>query len=85
MKTIPFSKIRAHFTEVANEVQFNKKQYLLTRNNQPAFAMMPIEDLLLLKKLIERFEDEKDIKDYKERIKEKTSSIKDLWKELDID
>ena len=84
MKTIPFSEIRQHFTEVANHVQYDKERYILTKNNKPTFAFVPLEEIELLDKLLERFEDLDDVRVYKERKHEKASPINNLWKELDI-
>ena len=67
MKTIPFKDIRAKLTEVANEVEHLKRQYVLTKNNRPALAVIPIEDLQLLEKLAKLFEDVEDVKAYQAR------------------
>lgn len=85
MRSMSFSEIRAHFTQVANEVQYGKEHYILTRNNRPAFAMIPIEAFKLLEQLIERLEDEEDLRLYEARKHEKSIPIEDFWKKLGID
>ena len=84
MEQIAFKNIRAHFTEIANKVQYAKERYVLTKNNRPALAMISIEDLNLLNELIEKFEDHEDLKKYEERKHEKSYLLNELWQELNI-
>lgn len=53
MKSIPFSSIRESLTTVANEVQFYKESYFLTKNNKPVLGIVPAETLLLLEEVLE--------------------------------
>ena len=48
MKSIPFSNIRETFTSVADEVQFYKEPYMLTKNNKAVIGIVPAEILLML-------------------------------------
>jgi PHD/YefM family antitoxin component YafN of YafNO toxin-antitoxin module len=48
MKTLPFREIREHFTEVANQVNYSKSYYLLTKNNKPMVGIVPPEAMQLL-------------------------------------
>jgi prevent-host-death family protein len=85
MEQMAFRDIRTHFTEVANKVQYAKQRYILTKNNHPALAIVPIDDVKLLNRLITRLEDREDLKKYAARKHEKTSSLDELWRELGID
>ena len=80
MEQMAFRDIRTHFTEVANKVQYAKQRYILTKNNHPALAIIPIDDLELLDKLITMFEDREDVKTYEARKHEKISSLDELWR-----
>ena len=84
MKSMAFSDIRANFTRVANEIQYHNERYVLMKNNRPAFVMMPVEDALLLDTLVELHEDREDVRLFKERQSEDTTSLNDLWKDLGI-
>jgi prevent-host-death family protein len=62
MNTIPFSEARSHLTEIANQVQHKHETWVLTKNNKPAVAIIPIEALDLLMEMLEAREDEEDLK-----------------------
>lgn len=54
IRTMPFREIRAQFSFVAYDVQHKKIPYMLTKNNKPAFVLMPVEDVELLDILVEK-------------------------------
>jgi len=54
MNTIPFSEIRKSFTEIAEKVKFLNEPCVLTRNNKPAAALIPIHLLNLLNEIFEK-------------------------------
>lgn len=61
VNTIAFSEIRESFTAVAQTVQFGKESVLVTRNNKPAIAVVPVELLLLVSEIVEKAAVSKDI------------------------
>lgn len=66
MTTISMSEIRLKLSELANRVIYGGERVVVEKNNKPAFAMVSIEDM----KLLERLEDEMDIKAAEEALKE---------------
>lgn len=40
--------IRKEMTEIGNLVQFQKENYIVTKNNKPSFGIVPLEALQLL-------------------------------------
>ena len=53
MKSMPFSNIRETFTSVADEVQFYKEPYMLTKNNKVVLGIVPAEILLMLVEILD--------------------------------
>ena len=66
MTTISMSEIRLKLSELANRVIYGGERVVVEKNNKPAFAMVSIEDM----ELLERLEDEMDIKAAEEALKE---------------
>lgn len=66
MTTISMSDIRLKLSELANRVIYGGERVVVEKNNKPAFALVSIEDMELLEKL----EDEIDIKAAEEALKE---------------
>ncbi len=66
MTTISMSEIRLKLSELANRVIYGGERVVVEKNNKPAFALVSIEDMELLEKL----EDEIDIKAAEEALKE---------------
>ena len=66
MTTISMSEIRLKLSELANRVIYGGERVVVEKNNKPAFAMVSMEDM----ELLERLEDEIDIKAAKEALKE---------------
>lgn len=66
MTTISMSEIRLKLSELANRVIYGGERVVVEKNNKPAFALVSIEDM----ELLERLEDEMDIKAAEEALKE---------------
>jgi prevent-host-death family protein len=66
MTTISMSDIRLKLSELANRVIYGGERVVVQKNNKPAFALVSIEDMELLEKL----EDEIDIKAAEEALTE---------------
>ncbi len=84
MESVAFKDIRMHFTKIANEVQFRKKHYVLTKNNKPSVAIVSVKEAQLLERLQEHLDDLEDLKLYQQRKKAKKISIEEIWKELNV-
>ncbi len=81
MTTISMSEIRLKLSELANRVIYGGERVVVEKNNKPAFAMVSIEDM----ELLERLEDEIDIKAAEEALKEGDFvPWKDIKKELGL-
>ncbi len=48
MKMVSSENIRKEITDIANEVRFQKENYILTKNNKPFVGIVPLEVLQLL-------------------------------------
>ena len=66
MTTISMSEIRLKLSELANRVIYGGERVVVKKNNKPAFALVSMEDV----ELLERLEDEIDIKAAEEALKE---------------
>ncbi|MDH4201902.1 MAG: type II toxin-antitoxin system Phd/YefM family antitoxin [Phycisphaerae bacterium] len=66
MTTISMSEIRLKLSELANRVIYGGERVIVEKNNKPAFGIVSMEDI----ELLERLEDEIDIKAAEEALKE---------------
>ena len=81
MTTISMSEIRLKLSELANRVIYGGERVVVEKNNKPAFALVSMEDM----ELLERLEDEIDIKAAEEAFKEGDfTPWKDIKKELGL-
>jgi prevent-host-death family protein len=55
------SAAREEFAEVLNRVAYGKERIVLHRHGKPLVAIIPVEDLQLLERLIEAEEDRIDV------------------------
>ncbi|RKY07576.1 MAG: hypothetical protein DRP56_05470 [Planctomycetota bacterium] len=82
MTTISMSEIRLKLSELANRVIYGGERVVVKKNNKPAFALVSVEDM----ELLERLEDEIDIKAAEEALKEGNFiPLDDLVKELGLE
>ena len=82
MTTISMSEIRLKLSELANRVIYGGERVVVEKNNKPAFAMVSMEDM----ELLERLEEEIDIKAAEEALKEGDFiPLDDLVKELGLE
>jgi len=76
------SEIRLKLSDLANRVIYGGERVVVEKNHKPAFAIVSMEDM----ELLERLEDEADIKAAEEALKEgKFIPLDDLVKELGIE
>jgi prevent-host-death family protein len=57
------SAAREEFAEVLNRVAYGKERIVLHRHGKPLVAIIPMEDLQLLERLIEEEEDRIDVEE----------------------
>ncbi|WP_342269925.1 type II toxin-antitoxin system Phd/YefM family antitoxin [Rickettsia endosymbiont of Orchestes rusci] len=82
MSSITTASAREHFSEIINRTSYGKERIVLSRRGKDLVAVVPLEDL----KLIEIIEDQLDLKDAEEAIKETkqkgTISLDEFKKEI---
>jgi prevent-host-death family protein len=63
MAQMAASAAREEFAEVLNRVAYGKERIVLHRHGKPVVAIIPVEDLQLLERLIEEEEDRIDVEE----------------------
>jgi prevent-host-death family protein len=78
------AKARSGFSEIVNNAAFGGKRTVISRNGKHVAAVIPIEDLRLLERLIQAEADRQDIEAARAAMTEPGENIsqKDLKKEL---
>ena len=72
---------RKQFTDIANKVMITGKRIFVSKNNKPAFAVVPIDEAELLQAL----EDKVDLEEALAALEEEGStSLESLKKQLDL-
>ncbi len=72
---------RQHFTDIANQVMISGKRIFITKNNKPAFAVVPIDEAEILQAL----EDKIDLEEALAALEETGStSLDSLKKQLNL-
>lgn len=88
MSKVAASEARDDFGSLISRAGFGKERIVLTRRGKEIVALIPIEDLHLLERLIEEEEDRQDTADaiaaLAEASEHGTISLEDLKKELGI-
>ena len=87
MESISCKELRDHMADVINQVAFKSKKYTLTRHGS-AVAVLFLDEWTAMEKLIERREDEEDLKDAGVALKKHSGkrgiSLKAMKKKLGI-
>lgn len=84
MNSIPFSEARAQLTEIVNNITYQGKRFVLTKNGKQVAAFISIEDLTLLEELEDAVDLKAARKAKKSFRKEKSVSWKDAKKDLGL-
>jgi prevent-host-death family protein len=71
MTTIPISEVRENLADLGNRVSLRGERLVVERRGKNLFALVPIEDL----ELLERMEDEIDLRMARKAMKEKGPNI----------
>jgi len=81
MTVLSMTTARHNFTDIANQVMIAGERVFISKNNKPAFAVVPIDDVELLQAL----EDKIDLVEALAALKEPGStSLESLKKELGL-
>lgn len=64
MTSVPFSEVRAHLTDIVNEVAYGGKRVVLTRKGKELVAIISLEDL----RILEAIENRIDLEDAKKAL-----------------
>lgn len=81
MTKVSMTKARQDFTNIANRVMFGGERICIEKNNKPAVAVVPVEDL----EIIEAIEDKIDLEEALKALKKPGFiTLKALKKELGI-
>ncbi len=70
MTTITAEQARNAFSELVSHTAFSKDRVVVTRNGKKMVAIIPLEDLMLLEKIIDRLEDDIDSDDIRATLNE---------------
>lgn len=84
MSSINSSNLRAHLTDVLDDVQWKHKRVIVTSKGKKRAAIVSIDDLMLLKELEDRIDLEDARKALKDVKKNGSLSSDELKKELDL-
>ena len=57
-EVIPFSKAKAHLSELADRIELEHDRILVTRNGRPSFVLMSPDDLESLEETLEIVRDD---------------------------
>lgn len=57
MKTLPFSEVKAHLSELADSVEREHERVHVTRNGRPSFVLVSADDLESLEETVDILED----------------------------
>lgn len=60
---ISAKQARDTFSTILNEVAFGHKHYAITRHDKDAVVMLPADEWMAIEKILQRLEDEEDIRD----------------------
>ena len=71
MAAIPISEAREHLADLGNRVALRGERVVVERRGKKLFALVPLEDV----ELLERLEDETDIRLARKAMKEKGTNI----------
>jgi prevent-host-death family protein len=69
--TIPITEVREHLADLGNRVSQRGERLIVERRGKNLFALVPMEDV----ELLERLEDEADIRLAREAMKERGPNI----------
>ena len=88
MTTITAEKARNSFSELISHTAYSKERVVVTRNGKKMVAIIPVEELELLERVLDHIEDELDADDIKAALREfregKTVPWEQIKRELNL-
>jgi len=88
MRRLNISEVRSDFAETINQVSYGKERLIVERRGKDLAAIIPVEDLKLLERLIEEEEDRIDLEEVKKALADprnkKTIPLEKVRKELGL-
>ena len=85
MTTISAEKARNSFSELVSHTAYSKDRVVVTRNGKKMVAIISIEDLELLEKIVDRLEDELDAEDIRAALEEVRQGKTVPWEQVKRD
>ena len=89
MEEVSAREVRDHMASILNHVAYGGKRYTLTRHGQGVAVIISLDEWKAVESLLQKLEDEEDIRDADAAIKrirkgEKTISHEELKRELGL-
>jgi len=88
LTTITAEKARNSFSELISHTAYSKERVVVTRNGKKMVAIIPVEELELLERVLDHIEDELDADDIKAALREfregKTVPWEQIKRELNL-
>lgn len=85
MTTISAEKARNSFSELISHTAYSKDRVIVTRNGKKMAAIVSIEDLELLERLVDKIEDELDVEDIRAALLEYEEGKTVPWEKVKKD
>jgi len=82
LTTISAENARNAFSELVSHTAYSKDRVVVTRNGKKMVAIIPIEDLELLEKIVDRLEDELDAEEIKAALDEVRQGKTFPWEQV---
>ena len=82
MIRIPLQEVRDNLPDLVNTVQYNNERVIIQEHERDAAAIINIEDFQVLEALIERYENELDIKETERILSEESKEDFISWKSV---
>jgi prevent-host-death family protein len=84
MAQMAASAAREEFAEVLNRVAYGKERIVLHRHGKPLVAIIPMEDLQLLQRLIEEEENRIDVEEARRILADRTEE-ESPWEQINAE
>lgn len=85
MTTVSAEKARNSFSDIISHTAFSKERFIITRNGKKLAAIIPIEELELLERMMEHLEDELDTEDIEAALGEVRQGKTIPWEQIKKD
>lgn len=85
MTTVSAEKARNSFSEIISHTAYSKERFVITRNGKKLAAIIPIEELEFLERMMERLEDELDAEDIEVALDEMRQGKTVPWEQVKKD